>query len=143
MSDEEKSASDPQDHDFDRIRGARVVAGVYAPLIRRRKEKESKESCVITFPSRTIGYSVKRNNNFKHCNCKSSNCLKVSLLHVPMRRIFDLLVSDALVTWRAHSFTAIASLAVATATLIAVALTVEIMTRKNIARDEIMPSCHF
>jgi len=53
------------------------VAGVYAPLIRLRVQRDTDASTILPLPRRTVGGLRDQIEKAKQCNCKKSNCLKL------------------------------------------------------------------
>lgn len=53
------------------------VAGVYAPLIRLRVQRDADASTILPLPRRTVGGLRDQIEKAKQCNCKKSNCLKL------------------------------------------------------------------
>ena len=53
------------------------TAGVYAPLIRLRVQRDADASAIVPLPPRIVGGLRDQIEKVKQCNCKKSNCLKL------------------------------------------------------------------
>ena len=80
-----ETGNDPEEDDEEEEENLSTLAtnelgGVFAPLIKRRREKEAKECSVDPLPQWTIGSNIDQFNNqntSSTCNCQYDNCLKV------------------------------------------------------------------
>lgn len=53
------------------------IAGVYAPLIRLRTQRDVDTTGIVPLPPRTVGGLRDQIEKTKQCNCRKSNCLKL------------------------------------------------------------------